>query len=44
MEGVSLLDGGAAGVADAQPASDPKPGKGKPAKGAPKKKSAGGGT
>ena len=44
MEGVSLLDAGAAGVADAQPASDTKAGKGKPAKGATKKKTAGGGT
>jgi hypothetical protein len=45
LAGITLLDGGAAGVADAQPA-DAKAGKGKPAKGAPaakKKKTAPGG-
>jgi hypothetical protein len=44
LQGITLLDGGAAGVADAQPVMDPKAGKGKPAKGAPKKKAAGGGS
>jgi hypothetical protein len=42
LEGISLLDDGAAGVADAQPAT--KAGKGKPTKSAPKKKTAGGGS
>ncbi|HEY5243049.1 MAG TPA: hypothetical protein VIJ22_16330, partial [Polyangiaceae bacterium] len=43
LEGITLLDGAVAGVAEAQPAPDPKPGKGKPAKGAPKKKTVPGG-
>jgi hypothetical protein len=44
LQGISLLEGGAAGVADAQPSTDPKAAKGKPAKGGPKKKAAGGGS
>jgi hypothetical protein len=43
LEGITLLDGAAAGVAEAQPAPDTKAGKGKPAKGTPKKKTAPGG-
>jgi hypothetical protein len=44
LEGITVLDGGAAGVADAQPADTGKPaGKGKPTKAA-KKKTAGGGS
>jgi hypothetical protein len=46
LQGITLLDAGAAGVAEEQPAADTgKAGKGtKPAKGAPKKKPTGGGS